>query len=330
MKKNKYLTPIALGSAALLAAISIYGLNKINKNKENKNNELRALEKSPIESNISEKGISEESLSEEILFDDSSIEDSIIDETNYKERHKDTLSELDAELYTELATYERTSISETDYEPTEYNESDERISVTNSLTEDSVVFADGFMYMPIPENIKKYIYGKSYKENCTIPYSDLRYVLVKYVDFKGNTQSGDIICNKAIAQDLVEIFYELYVNSYPIESVLLVDEFNADDELSMEANNSSCFNFRTIPGQSTLSNHAKGLAIDINPFYNPYVTSHGITPIGSEYYADRNNDFPYKITTDDLCYKLFIQHGFTWGGAWKNSKDYQHFEKKIG
>lgn len=325
MKKNKYLTPIALASAALLTAISIYGLNRLNKNKENKNAEINTPEKTSVEPNMSE----------EILFDDSLIEDSFdesssntektVMETDTELQSTETLSELDAQLYTELATYEKNTISEDETSTDE----DERISVTDSLAEDSVVFADGFMYMPIPENIKNYIYGKSYKENCTIPYSDLRYVLVKYVDFKGNTQNGDIICNKAIAQDLVEIFYELYINSYPIESILLVDEFNADDELSMEANNSSCFNFRTIAGQSTLSNHAKGLAIDINPFYNPYVTSRGITPIGSEYYANRNNDFPYKITTDDLCYRLFIEHGFTWGGAWKNSKDYQHFEKKI-
>lgn len=199
---------------------------------------------------------------------------------------------------------------------------------------DRVTYQPGFYYEPIPESVKEYIYGKSYKSDCTIPYEDLSYLTVQYYDFNNTIQSGEIICNVAIVQDLVEIFYELYLNEYPIESIHLIDDYNADDELSMEANNTSCFNYRTVSGKKALSKHALGLAIDINPFYNPYVvhtSSNGIsiTPVGSEAYADRGMDFPHKITQDDLCYKLFISHGFTWGGNWKSCKDYQHFEKNI-
>ena len=101
----------------------------------------------------------------------------------------------------------------------------------------------------------------------------------------------------------------------------------------MADNNTSCFNYRVIAGTSKLSNHSYGMAIDINPFFNPYVTFPNgephASPTGSEYYIDRDKDFAYKITTDDLAYKLFTEHGFTWGGNWKSSKDYQHFEKKL-
>ena len=82
-----------------------------------------------------------------------------------------------------------------------------------------------------------------------------------------------------------------------------------------------------------LSKHALGMAIDINPFYNPYVTypdgKERISPAGSEVYADRSNDNPHMIRKGDLCYQLFIDHGFTWGGEWKSLKDYQHFQKVI-
>lgn len=195
------------------------------------------------------------------------------------------------------------------------------------------LYADGFSYEPINDEVKQRIYGLSYKEDCTVPYEELRYVRVCYIDFDGLPQEGELICNKAIAQDLVEIFYELYQASYPIEKIRLIDEYNADDDLSCLDNNTSCFNYRVVGGSTSLSKHALGLAIDINPFYNPYVTYPNgverISPPGSEPYADRSLDFPYKIDENDLCYQLFAAHGFTWGGHWKTLKDYQHFQKAL-
>lgn len=195
------------------------------------------------------------------------------------------------------------------------------------------LYADGFSYEPINDEVKKRIYGLSYKKDCTVPYEELRYVRVRYIDFYGLMQEGELICNKAIVQDLVEIFYELYQASYPIEKIRLIDEYNADDDLSCLDNNTSCFNYRVVGGSTNLSKHALGLAIDINPFYNPYVTYPNgverISPPGSEPYADRSLDFPYKIDENDLCYQLFAAHGFTWGGHWKTLKDYQHFQKAL-
>ena len=200
-------------------------------------------------------------------------------------------------------------------------------------SEERILYQDGFFYQPITDDVKERIYGLSYKTDCTIPYEDLRYVSVLYYDFENQIQTGEIICNKAIAKDLVEIFYELYCNQYQIDKIRLVDEYNADDDLSCADNNTSCFNFRTVDGSTTLSKHAQGLAIDINPFQNPYVTypngKERISPAGSEPYADRNSGLSHMITEDDLCYKLFIEHGFTWGGHWKTLKDYQHFQKAL-
>lgn len=196
-----------------------------------------------------------------------------------------------------------------------------------------ITYMDGFYYEPITNEIFKRISGISYPVDCTVPLDELRYVGLMYVDFNGETQKGELICNKALAQDMVEIFYELYSNNYQLESVKLVDEYGGDDTASMLANNTSCFNYRVVEGTTRLSNHAYGRAIDINPFYNPYITYNkdgttNVSPAGSEAYADRSASFPYKIDENDLAYKLFKEHGFKWGGDWNNSKDYQHFERK--
>lgn len=212
-----------------------------------------------------------------------------------------------------------------------HNENTYEVAVMTA--EDRYTYRPGFFYQSITEDVKTRIYGLSYKEDCTVPYEDLRYVSVLYKDFNGNTQAGEIVCNKAIAQDLVEIFFELYCNGYQIDKIRLIDEYNADDDLSCEDNNTSCFNFRQVYGSNNLSKHALGLAIDINPFQNPYITYPNgverISPPGSEPYADRDSGLPHMITEDDLCYQLFTQHGFTWGGHWNSLKDYQHFQKAI-
>ena len=212
----------------------------------------------------------------------------------------------------------------------ENHEDDETMNANAERT----TYQDNFYYEPLSEEIRNRITGISYPETgCTVPYEDLAYVGLLYVDFNGEEQTGELICNKAIAQDMVEIFYELYRNDYRIERIRLIDEYNGDDTLSMLDNNTSCFNYRVVDGTTTLSKHALGCAIDINPFYNPYIVFNKngsgetyISPKGSEIYADRSQNFPYKIDENDLCYKLFTEHGFTWGGNWNSTKDYQHFQ----
>ena len=157
---------------------------------------------------------------------------------------------------------------------------------------------------------------------------------VKHIDLQGKTQEGVLICNKLIAKDLREIFDALYRAKYPIERVRPISEYGNDDERSMRANNTSCYCYRVVEGSTKLSNHARGLAIDINPLYNPCVRRKKdgtllIQPSTGNPYVNRNKKFDYKITRDDLCYRLFIQHGFRWGGDWRTLKDYQHFEKPL-
>ena len=219
-------------------------------------------------------------------------------------------------------------------EDTDVQETEEDSAESTGIeTEDA---ESGFYCTALTEDIKARITGSSYpdtQEPLQISYEELSYVHVLHYDFEGQIQEGELICNQAVAQDLVEIFYELYESQYPIEKIRLIDEYSADDEASMADNNTSCFNYRTVPGSTKLSNHSYGFAIDINPLYNPYVRTRDgkelISPDNAVPYADRSADFPHKIDRNDLCYRIFIEHGFTWGGSWNSSKDYQHFEKRV-
>ena len=184
-----------------------------------------------------------------------------------------------------------------------------------------------FVSQPVPKDVEMRMRGRSLPDSAKVSLSELRYLTLPYYDFNGNIKKGEMVCNKAVAKDLLYIFRALFSRGYPICSIRLVDDFNADDETSMRANNTSCFNYRTIAGSSTLSRHAYGMAVDINPLQNPYVNGNWIQPSTAEKYADRSKDFPHKIDEDDFCKKVFTSFGFRWGGDWPGMKDWQHFEK---
>ena len=177
--------------------------------------------------------------------------------------------------------------------------------------------------------------GNTYRSDCIVPREDLRYLLVLHKDKDGITHQGEMVVHKLIAEDVLEIFEELYDAGYPIEKMVLPDNYMADDEMMMRDNNSSAFNFRFMSNSTGISKHGLGMAIDINTLYNPYqltVTDDDgsvtevIEPATGAPYLDRTQDFDYKIERGDLCYNLFIEKGFEWGGDWSNPKDYQHFE----
>lgn len=189
-----------------------------------------------------------------------------------------------------------------------------------------------FSVNAIPDSIFALMKGRSFKADCTVPRSSLRYILCLHRDDGGRAIVGEMVVNKAIADDVLHIFRELFEGGYPIERMRLIDYWDADDERAMTANNSSSFNFRFISHTRKVSKHGMGMAIDINPLYNPYTKTlrNGTTivePAAGKAYLDRRRKFRYKITRGDLCHRLFRKYGFRWGGDWKTMKDYQHFEK---
>ena len=195
---------------------------------------------------------------------------------------------------------------------------------TESMTEPLV-----FSIETINEEIAATMTGKSFHENTHIQLEDLRYVKVIHVGYDGNDHQGALVVHEVIAEDVVAIFQDMYEAKYPIESVIPIDAFDGDDNRSMMANNSSAFNYRVVSGTDRLSRHAYGLAVDINPFVNPWVTSSGVFPEEAAKYADRTLEDQGMIKKGDACYKAFVSRGFTWGGEWNSSKDYQHFDIQI-
>ena len=181
-------------------------------------------------------------------------------------------------------------------------------NIVNALT----FKADGFSVTTIDDTTFARMKGKTYKDNCTVPLSELRHVKVLYKNKAKQTLKGEIVCNKYIADDVAEIFYELYKANYPIERIRLMDDYNADDETAMRDNNTSSFNFRFISHSTKVSKHGLGLAVDLNTLYNPFVlTVDGklhVEPATALKYVDRSKNFDYKIDENDLAYKLFTKH----------------------
>lgn len=176
--------------------------------------------------------------------------------------------------------------------------------------------------------------GNTWKTSTPVSLrQELRYLRMSYKDANGQTRRGEMVVNRQIADRVLRIFRKLYEAGYRIEKMKLMDDYQGDDEASMQDNNTSCFNFRYITNSTTaISKHGYGLAIDLNPLYNPYVKGRNVAPVAGKPYAfrrDSRKDIPYKIDRKDLAYRLFTAEGFRWGGDWKSQKDYQHFEFSI-
>lgn len=189
-------------------------------------------------------------------------------------------------------------------------------------------FDEVFKIEKISDSTLNRMIGNSYPEDCEISISDLRYLIIPHYDGKGAIRIGELVCNKEVSDEFIYLFKELFKNKYPIERMVLIDDYNGDDKISMEANNTSAFNYRVISDTDKLSRHAYGMAIDINPLYNPYVKGDYISPKSSEQFVNRDKSFKYMLEHGDLIYKiLHDKFGFTWGGDWEKCKDYQHYEK---
>lgn len=200
---------------------------------------------------------------------------------------------------------------------------------------EKTVFAEGFYHVAINAALKERITGMSFPENaddCPVTVDELRYLRILHVDFAGQEHVGELIVHASLADEVLEIFSALYDARYALTSVRLVDDFGepGDDTRSMAADNTSSFCCRRVTGSKNYSLHSYGAAIDINPMRNPYIRKDGsVSPANGEAYADRSKDFAGKIDKDDLCYRLFTERGWSWGGEFKTEKDYQHFSKKV-
>lgn len=181
----------------------------------------------------------------------------------------------------------------------------------------------------LPDAVKREMSGVSHKEGCPVSLDDLRLVRVPYLDFDDERREGELVVHHTAAEDLRAAFVEMFAAGFQIERIERIDAFGGDDDASMAANNTSAFNCRPVIGRSKgFSRHSYGIAIDINPRINPYVSKSGkVSPPEGKQYADREVRGPGVIHRGDACHRALTTRGFAWGGAWRRTKDYQHFER---
>jgi poly-gamma-glutamate synthesis protein (capsule biosynthesis protein) len=170
----------------------------------------------------------------------------------------------------------------------------------------------------------------SHHHGCPVAWSDLRYLTIAYVGFDGAAHRGEMVVHRRYATAIVDVFRRLYDARWPIRRMRLVDDYGGDDGRSMAANNTSGYNCRLVAGTETLSAHAYGAAIDINPVQNPYLTRVAIHPPAATAFStvDRSNDARVPlgaIREGDVVVRAFARIGWDWGGHWPAPKDFQHF-----
>ncbi len=166
----------------------------------------------------------------------------------------------------------------------------------------------------------------SWRPGCSVELEDLRHLEITHWDFGGRVSTGELVVHADHADAVVEVMRMLFEAGFPIERMELVDAYGGDDDRSMAANNTSAFNCREVAWRPGVwSNHALGLAIDINPLVNPYVADGVVLPPGGADYVDRTTPVTGGIYPGDTVVEAFASIGWGWGGDWPVAKDWQHF-----
>ena len=201
------------------------------------------------------------------------------------------------------------------------NDSDLNINAKIFNIEDQVVHIDTPLII-IDYHEKDIVLDKLLVPDSIV--SQMTLLNVEYFGFDSLIHQGQIIIHNTVADEISLIFKELLIEKFPIEKVIPAVYYNWDDNLSMQDNNTSSFNYRLVANSSKLSSHALGLAVDINPRMNPYIDRSGNTfPSNGTYNISQQG----TITDSSQCFKIFRKYGWKWGGHWHYSKDYQHFSK---
>ena len=165
----------------------------------------------------------------------------------------------------------------------------------------------------------------SWVPECPVTLDELAYVTVSHYGFDGGFHTGEILVNAAVAEDVVEVFRKLHEARFPIEQMRVITEEEIDAPPTGDWNDTTSFVCRPAVGSESWSQHAYGLAIDINPFHNPYVKGDLVLPELASTYVDREDARPGMLFDGDVVTEAFADMGWGWGGDWKTLKDWMHF-----
>lgn len=160
---------------------------------------------------------------------------------------------------------------------------------------------------------------------CPVAADELSWVRLTFRGFDGARHTGELLVNSAVDDDLVQVFHDLWDADFPLEQMTVTTVAERDAEPTGDGNGTGAFNCRATTGGTSYSQHAYGLAIDLNPFQNPYLKGDLVLPELASSYLDRGDLRPGMISADGPVVRAFARIGWGWGGGWNTLKDYQHF-----
>jgi hypothetical protein len=177
---------------------------------------------------------------------------------------------------------------------------------------------------PVPDDV---LARSTWKPECPVPPADLRYVTVSFRGFDGLPHTGELIVAARVADDVAAVFGELYAAGFPIEEMRVVEPAELTAPPTGDDNNTTAFVCRPAVGSTRWSAHALGLAVDVNPFQNPYSKGDLVLPELATAYLDRDRDLPGMISGGGPVVAAFERIGWKWGGRWTSPVDRHHFSQ---
>jgi len=165
----------------------------------------------------------------------------------------------------------------------------------------------------------------TWETGCPVPVDELRYLTMTFWGFDDRPHTGEMIVNASVADDVVAVFESIYDTRFPIEEMRIVTRADLDALPTGDGNMTTSFVCREVVGGSGFSQHAFGLAIDVNPFQNPYLRGEVVLPELATSYSDRTELTPGMHADGGPVVAAFDEIGWGWGGRWRTLKDYQHF-----
>lgn len=185
---------------------------------------------------------------------------------------------------------------------------------------------DGFVWTagPVPPDV---VVRSSWSEECPVGLDELAYLTMTHRGFDGRSHTGEMIVNTAVVDDVVDVFDSLYEAGFPIEQMRVIPAEELDAHPTGDFNDTTSFVCRAAVGSESWSQHAYGLAIDINPFHNPYARGDLVLPELATAYLDRGDVRPGMIIEGDDVTRAFDRIGWGWGGRWSSLDDWMHFSR---
>jgi hypothetical protein len=180
---------------------------------------------------------------------------------------------------------------------------------------------------PVPDSV---VERSTWRPACPVSLDGLSYLTMTYWGFDHEPHTGEMIVNANVAEQITQVFESLYEARFEIEEmrvVTLKEQRVQHKAPTGDSNVTSSFECRRATLGSTWSMHALGLAIDINPFHNPYVRGDLVAPELASAYSDRTWIRPGMVVEGGVVTQAFDAIGWGWGGRWNSFKDYMHFSQ---